>query len=145
MTSIHKSALVPYSAHEMFQLVADIASYSGFLPWCSGARILSHEPGLIVAAIDVAYSGIQKTFTTQNRLHTDSEIEMRLVSGPFSHLQGYWRFQPLDAQASKISLDLEFRFSNKLWGGLFGPAFNQIANSMVDSFHQRAHEIYGKR
>ena len=145
MTSIHKSALVPYSAHEMFQLVADIESYSGFLPWCSGARIVSREQDVVVAAIDVAYGGVQKTFTTQNRLSTDRTMEMRLVSGPFSHLHGYWHFHPLDERASKISLDLEFKFSNKLMDLALGSAFTKIANSMVDSFQQRAVEIYGRR
>jgi coenzyme Q-binding protein COQ10 len=145
VTSIHKSALVPYSAHEMFQLVADIESYSSFLPWCSGARIVSREQDVIVAAIDVAYSGVQKTFTTQNRLSADRAMEMQLVSGPFSHLQGYWHFHPLDERASKISLDLEFKFSNKLMDLALGSGFTNIATSMVDSFHQRAHEIYGER
>ncbi|HLQ27476.1 MAG TPA: type II toxin-antitoxin system RatA family toxin [Acidiferrobacterales bacterium] len=145
MTSIHKSALVPYSAHEMFQLVADIESYGGFLPWCSGARIVSREPELIVAAIDVAYSGVRKTFTTQNRLNADKTMEMRLLSGPFSHLQGYWHFHALDERASKISLDLEFKFSNKMLDLTLGPVFTTITNSMVDSFQQRAVEVYGKR
>ena len=145
MTSIHKSALVPYSAHEMFQLVADIESYGGFLPWCSGARIVSREQDVVVAAIDVAYSGVQKTFTTQNRLSADRTMEMRLISGPFSHLQGYWNFHPLDERASKISLDLEFKFSNKMLDLALGSVFTNIANSMVDSFQQRAVEVYGKR
>jgi ribosome-associated toxin RatA of RatAB toxin-antitoxin module len=145
VTSIHKSVLVPYSAHEMFQLVADIESYRDFLPWCSGARIVSREQDVVVAAIDVAYNGMQKTFTTQNRLSADRTMEMQLVSGPFSYLQGYWHFHPLDEQASKISLDLEFKFSNKLMDLALGSVFTNIANSMVDSFRQRAVEIYGKR
>ncbi len=145
MTSIHKSALVPYSAHEMFQLVADIESYGGFLPWCSGARIVSREQDVVVAAIDVAYSGVRKTFTTQNRLNADKTMEMRLLSGPFSHLQGYWHFHALDERASKISLDLEFKFSNKMLNLTLGPVFTTITNSMVDSFQQRAVEVYGKR
>ena len=136
---------MPYSAHEMFQLVADIESYSGFLPWCSGARIVSREQDVVVAAIDVAYGGMQKTFTTQNHLSADKTMEMQLVSGPFSHLQGYWQFHPLDDRASKISLDLEFKFSNKMLNLALGPVFTNIANSMVDSFQQRAVEIYGKR
>jgi len=145
MTSIHKFALVPYSAHEMFQLVADIESYGGFLPWCSGARIISREQDVVVAVIDIAYGGIQKTFTTQNRLSADRTMEMQLVKGPFSHLQGYWHFHPLDDLASKISLDLEFKFSNKMLDLALGSVFTNIANSMVDSFQQRAVEVYGKR
>ncbi|OGI39755.1 MAG: hypothetical protein A2140_06525 [Candidatus Muproteobacteria bacterium RBG_16_62_13] len=92
MTHIARSALVPYTAHEMFALVADIPSYPKFLPWCGGARILSRDEDLVVASIDVAYKGVHKTFTTRNRLQTDKVLEMSLVEGPFRHLHGNWLF-----------------------------------------------------
>ena len=145
MTLVKKSALAPYSAHEMFSLVADIESYGAFLPWCAGARVLSTDGDVVVAALDIAYSAIQKTFTTKNHLVRDQSMEMNLVDGPFKHLRGYWGFHALDATSCKISFELEFEFSNRLLGFAFGPGFNHIAESLVDSFHHRAEQIYGKR
>jgi len=145
MSTIRKSALVPYSAHEMFVLVADIESYGEFLPWCGGTRVLSRDEDSVAAAIDIAYSGVHKTFTTINRMQTDKMIEMRLVEGPFKHLFGYWGFLALDDRASKVSLDMEFEFSSAMLGLIMGPVFNRIANDLVDSFRRRAEQMYGKR
>lgn len=145
MSTIRKSALVPYSAHEMFGLVADVESYSQFLPWCGGSRILSRDEDSVAAEIEIAYSGVHKTFTTINRMQTDKMIEMRLVEGPFKHLFGYWGFLALDERACKVSLDMEFEFSNAMLGLVMGPVFSRIANDLVDSFRRRGEQLYGKR
>lgn len=145
MTAIHRSALVPYSAHEMFALVADIASYPQFLPWCGGARIVSASEDEVIAAIDIAYGGVHKTFTTRNLLQRDKMMELRLLEGPFSQLQGFWRFAALDERACRISLDLEFEISNKLLGAMLGRVFATLAGDMVEGFHRRAQQLYGKR
>src|SRR3990167_36815 len=114
MISINRSALVPYSAHRMFALVADIPSYSAFLPWCSGARVVSAQGDEVIAAIDIAYSGVHKTFSTRNLMQRDKMMEIRLLEGPFSYLQGFWQFKSLDEHSSKISLDLEFEVANRI-------------------------------
>lgn len=145
MTTIRKSALVPYSADEMFELVADIAAYSEFLPWCGGARVLSRDSNTVTAAIDIAYSGVQKTFTTRNYLTPTTAMQMELLDGPFSRLDGNWRFEALGARESKISLDLEFEFANRLLAFALNSTFSKIADSMVDSFLQRARQVYGSR
>ena len=72
-------------------------------------------------------------------------IEMRLIEGPFRHLDGFWRFEPVGETACKVSLDLDFEFANKLIGMAMGPLFNQIANTLVDSFCKRAVDVFGKR
>lgn len=144
MPSINKHALVPYSVSQMYDLVSKIEIYPEFLPWCSRTQVLERDADQVRASIDIAYSGLNKTFTTQNRLQQNKMIEMRLVEGPFRHLEGYWRFDALNENACKVSLDLEFEFSSKLVGMAMGPVFTQIANSMVDAFCKRAVEIYGK-
>lgn len=143
MTTIHRSALVPYSAARMFDLVADIPAYPQFLPWCSGARVLSTHADEVTAAIDIAYGGVHKTFTTRNLLQRGKMMEIRLVEGPFSHLQGFWQFQALGEHESKITLDLEFEVANRLVGMVLTPVFSSIANQLVDRFHRRAAELYG--
>jgi ribosome-associated toxin RatA of RatAB toxin-antitoxin module len=145
MTTIHRSALVPYSARQMFELVADIPSYPKFLPWCGGARIVSAQEDEVIAAIDIAYSGVHKTFSTRNLLQRNKVMEIRLLEGPFSHLQGLWQFLPLDEHECKISLNLEFEVANKIVGLVLTPVFSNIANQLVDRFHQRAADLYGRK
>jgi ribosome-associated toxin RatA of RatAB toxin-antitoxin module len=144
MKTIHRTAIVPYSAHQMFDLVADIPSYPKFLPWCGGARIVSSQGDEVIAAIDIAYNSVHRTFSTRNLLQRDKMLEMRLLEGPFSHLQGFWHFKALDEQSCKISLDLEFEVSNRIVGLVLTPVFSNIANQLVDRFHQRAVDLYGK-
>ncbi len=142
MPSISKSALVPFSAEEMFRLVNDVAAYPQFLPWCGGSRVLSESEDEVRASVEIAHGSLRKAFTTLNRLQRGKMIEMRLVDGPFKQLEGFWRFQALEERACKVSLDLEFEFSNRLVGMAMGPIFSQIANTLVDSFSKRAREIY---
>ena len=143
MTTIHKSALVPYSAEQMYTLVDDIPAYPEFLPWCSGSKEITRCEDEVEASLDIAHSGVHKSFTTRNRLEINKTIEMQLVEGPFKHLHGIWRFEPLGDAGSKVMLDLEFEFSSKLLGMTFGPLFSKIASSLVDAFIQRAQKVYG--
>jgi ribosome-associated toxin RatA of RatAB toxin-antitoxin module len=143
--SVDRSALVPYTPQEMFELVSDIDSYPRFLPWCHGARILSRDVDEVRARIEFAVAGVTRSFTTRNRHQVNKMIEMHLVDGPFSRLNGFWRFDPLGEEGSKIALFLEYDFSSRVLGMVVGPIFGQIANTLVDSFQQRAVEIYGSR
>ena len=144
MTTISRSALVPYSAAKMFALVDDIPRYPEFLPWCTEARERSRTEEEVEATLALSKAGIEKTFTTRNRLHPHKMIKMRLVEGPFKHLEGYWRFQTLDDEACKVSLDIEFEFTSRLLSATLGPVFSQICNSLVDSFMKRAGDLYGR-
>ena len=145
MTVIKRAALVPYSAAEMYALVADIPSYPQFLPWCAAARLISRGEDVAVAAIDVRYGGLRNSFTTRNVLKKDAMMDMQLVDGPFSHFRGCWRFHALDEHSCKVSLDLDFAVSRRMLNMMFGPVFTRIANQMVESFHQRATQLYGAR
>ena len=145
MELIDRSALVPYSADEMYALVSDILAYPQFLPWCSGTQILSQEGEELSARIDFSVSGVSQSFTTRNQLQPGDEIAMQLVDGPFSTLEGRWWFEPLGDAGCKISLLLEYDFSSKMVSLVVGPVFNKIANTLVDAFQKRAVEVYGKR
>jgi len=143
VTTIHRHALTPFSAEQMYALVDDIEAYPDFLPWCRSANIMSRTEDLVQATLELAKGSVHKTFSTQNRLMPGKMIEMRLIEGPFRHLEGFWQFEALRDDACKISLDLDFDFSSKMVGLMMGPVFNQIANTLVDCFCQRAGVKYG--
>ena len=143
MTVIQKSALVKFSAQQMFDLVNDIEAYPEFLPWCSGSRILKREDDIVEAELVISKGAFKKSFSTRNRIDKGRRMTVSLLNGPFSHLEGTWDFIPLREDASKISLDLEFEMSGKLASLAFGAIFNQICNTMVSSFTARAKEVYG--
>jgi len=145
MTSISKSALVPYSPAQMFALVDGIEIYPEFLPWCRATKVLSRTDDEVRATIELSKGGVEKAFTTCNRNQKNKMIEMRLVEGPFKRLEGFWRFDALGDEGCKVSFDLEFEFASRMLDMVVGPVFSQIANSLVDSFHRRAVEVYGKR
>ena len=145
MTTLHRTALVPYSAAEMYALVNDIESYPNFLPWCRSAKVLDADPDALRASIELAKGPVNKSFTTINRIQKDKMIEMRLESGPFKRLEGFWRFEPLNEQACKIMLDMDFEFSNRVISMALGPVFNEICSTLVEAFHERARQVYGKR
>ena len=141
MYAISRSAIVAFSTEEMYSLVNDVASYQAFLPWCGGSEVLRREPHEVLARVQIAYRGVRKSFTTRNALAPYQRIGMRLEEGPFSELSGNWEFKPLGG-GCRISLDLQFDFANSLVGRVVAPVFEQIANSMVDCFAQRATQLY---
>ena len=143
MARITRSALLMYSAEQMFHLVNDVVAYPDFLPGCTGTRILDEQQLQMIAAVDVSKGGISKTFTTRNTLIIGEQVKMDLVDGPFKMLTGGWTFKALDHNACKVSLDLEFVFSSKLVEVAFGRIFADLVNNMVHSFTLRAKEVYG--
>jgi len=142
MTVVQKSALVKFSAQQMFDLVNDIEAYPQFLPWCSGSRIIKREDNVVEAELLISKGGFKKAFSTRNLIDDGGKITVSLLDGPFSYLEGVWNFMPLREDASKISLDLEFEMSGKLASLAFGAVFNQICNTMVGAFTTRAKEVY---
>ncbi len=142
LTIIQRSALVTYSASQMYALVADVERYHEFLPWCRLVSVLSHEGDQVLARMDIAKGPIHKSFTTRNTMHRDQQIDLSLVEGPFKHLQAYWRFADLGADGSRVSLDMEFEISTRVLRVTLAPVFSEIANSMVDAFCKRAKTVY---
>jgi ribosome-associated toxin RatA of RatAB toxin-antitoxin module len=143
MAHVERSVYVHYSAEQMFDLVADVESYPQFLPWCGGSRVVADREGGVDASIDIAYGGLRTRFMTRNDHRYPEQIRISLVDGPFSALSGAWHFRPLRAGACKVHLALTYEFAGGLLAKAIEPVFNGIANSLVDSFAQRAEELYG--
>lgn len=145
MTSVSRSALVPFSAGQMFDLVEGVEQYPQFLPWCSGTSVGHRDPQTTNATININYRGIKQSFSTENHKQPPELMTIRLVEGPFRALDGEWRFTPLGSDACRIDFRLSYEFSSSLLEKLVGPVFGHIAGTMVDAFLKRADVIYGAR
>ena len=147
MKTVKKSVLIWYSPEEMYALVVDVSAYPKFLPWCDHASVaLQHDDGM-TAEIGIAFGGVRQTFTTRNTQTPGRAVAMQLVNGPFSRLDGQWRFIPLGdgtQRACRVELDLNYGFDNIPLGRLVGPVFDRIAGSLVDAFVKRAEQVYGQ-
>jgi ribosome-associated toxin RatA of RatAB toxin-antitoxin module len=143
MAVVQKSVLLAYSAEQMFALVDNIEDYPKFLPWCGGTEVRQRDGERVVAVLSINYHGVRQSFSTANTNTPPSSIDMKLVEGPFKHLNGTWNFKPLREDACKIEFELHYEFSSRILEQLIGPVFNMIASSFVDSFCKRAEEVYG--
>lgn len=144
MTSVKKSRVVSFSCKQMYELVNDVEQYEKFVPHCSQSIVHHRNEDEVQAALTIAAAGMNKPFTTCNRLQANKMIEIRLIDGPFSHLEGFWRFDEVP-EGCHISFDLEFEFSNRFFSMLLSPIFEQVAEKMLDAFCNRAEEIHGQR
>lgn len=150
MKHVKKSVLLWYSAREMYDLVVGFEQYPQFLPWCDSAEVLERHESGVTARLGLAYAGVRHAFTTRNEHVEAQSVDMRLIDGPFSLLDGTWLFKPLgdpatDRPACKVELDLQYAFSSKALETVVSPVFDRVANTLVDSFVQRAEAVYGPR
>lgn len=143
MKHIKKSACVPYTAAQMFSLVAAIEAYPEFLPACQSAVVHSRTRDEVKASIYFMKGGVSQSFTTLNRCVQDEQIEMRLIQGPFSHLEGMWRFEAIGEAECRVSFDLALEFSSKLIALTIGPVLQKGIESYIEAFCARAKTVYG--
>jgi ribosome-associated toxin RatA of RatAB toxin-antitoxin module len=141
--SVSKSANIPYTAEQMYDLVNDIDSYPEFLPWCTSAKVINRKEESLSATVTLATGKIRQTFSTENRMQVGRRIDIKLISGPFNYLTGYWKFQDTTDHHCHIELKMDFEFKNKLLKLVFNAVFNKFINSLVDSFTERAIQVYG--
>jgi len=143
MAIVNRSIIVPHSPKEMFHLVDAVEDYPKFLPWCKSSTVHSRNEDEVHATLELSGAGMHKAFTTRNLLQINKMIEIRLVNGPFKHLEGFWSFEALE-EGSKICLDMEFEFAGGFMDMIFEPMFHQVTNTLVDAFAKRAEEVYAK-
>lgn len=141
MAQVNKSVLVEHPAEAMFALVDQVEDYPVFLPWCGGAEVKWRDEQTTVATIHIDYMGVKQSFTTENSKQAPSEMNLSLQDGPFSHLQGHWRFHALSESACKIEFALNYTFSSRVLETLLNPVFSHITNTFVDAFVSRADKV----
>jgi ribosome-associated toxin RatA of RatAB toxin-antitoxin module len=145
MRKVNRSALVPYTAAEMFALVDDVASYPDFLPWCDEAEVHQRNDEMVEATLELHKGSVSRKFTTRNSRKEFEAIGLALIGGPFQHLSGGWQFKDLGEAGCKVSLQLEFEFDSTMVDMLFGSFFESTCNSLVDAFTGRAKAVFGER
>jgi ribosome-associated toxin RatA of RatAB toxin-antitoxin module len=145
VTTVTRTALLPYSAEEIFGLVSDVARYREFLPFCIASEVLEQDAATQQARIAFSRLGMSQSLTTRNSLQAHSRIDIEFVSGPFEHLRGCWEFQPLQAVACKVHFTVDFQVQTKFMQFAAATAINQAATQTVDAFQRRAVQVYGKR
>ena len=142
MREVRRSALLPYSATQIYELVADVRRYPEFLPWCTSAALSAEEGEYATATLGLARGLVRGSFTTRNRHQPARSVEMQLIEGPFSLLEGRWDFWPIGEAGVRV--ELVVRFATR---GVFGmltlePVFEQICNQLVDAFARRAKQVF---
>ena len=146
MKTVQKSVLIWYSPQEMFDLVTSVQQYPQFLPWCDHTRVLEQDDNGMLAEVGIALSGIRHSFVTRNLHEPGRRVQMQLVKGPFSRLDGDWRFHTVgdgSQRAARVELLLNYGFDSVTLSKVVGPVFDRIAASMVDAFVKRAEQVYG--
>lgn len=144
MTRISRSALLPYPAAAMFDLVNDIAAYPQFLPGCLGATVHSADADEVTASLELGKAGLRYTLTTRNALQRPQRMRMQLVDGPFRSFSAEWIFTPLGDSACKASLEMQFEFRAGLLDAALGTLFESTARELVNAVCARAEHLYGK-
>jgi ribosome-associated toxin RatA of RatAB toxin-antitoxin module len=142
MALVEKSVLLQFSAEQMFALVDNVADYPQFLPWCGGTNVAVLDEQTIRATVHINYHHVKQSFTTENVRISGQRIDIKLLDGPFKHLDGSWHFIALAPTACKIEFRLHYEFSNKLLEKVVGPVFHYIASTFVEAFIKRAEIIY---
>jgi len=142
MRLIVRNALVPFSAAQMFALVADVSRYPEFLPWCPDAKVEAQSDTELTASILIGFAGLNVRFATVNQLNAPTLMTLSLKDGPFSALEGRWEFEGFAAGGCEVRLCIEFEFSSTAQDALFGVVFEKICDGLIDGFVQRAGDLY---
>jgi coenzyme Q-binding protein COQ10 len=134
---------LPFSAAQMFTLVAEVDKYQDFAPWCMASRITKRESqDIFFADLVVGYRLMRERFTSKVHLEHPDHIYIEYLRGPLKHLKNHWRFIPQDDGSCIIDFSVEFEFKNGVLQRLAEMFFNEVIRRMVEAFEKRAHQVY---
>ena len=147
MTTHSETRVMPYTARQMYDLVADVESYAEFLPWCSAARIRSREPQgeaeVLLADLVISFRVFRERFGSRVTLRPrERRIDTAYIDGPFHHMESAWGFRDVPG-GCEVSFDVDFEFRNRMLQGVVGMVFNDAMRRIVRAFERRAAELYG--
>lgn len=148
MTSHSETRNLPYSATQMYDLVADVASYPEFLPWTSAARVRSVIPGpdgseVMQADLVISFKVFRERFVSRVVLWPEAQkIDTEYLDGPFKHMNSTWGFRDIE-DGCEVSFSVDFEFRNRLLQAAGGLFFHEAMMRIVRAFEARAGALYG--
>jgi coenzyme Q-binding protein COQ10 len=147
MPTHSETRVLPYRAEQMYDLVADVAAYPKFLPWCAAARIRSRTPQgdaeVMLADLVISFKVFRERFGSRVTLHPEQKsIDTEYLDGPFKFLKSTWDFKDIEG-GCEVSFFVDFEFRNALLQGVIGVVFNEAMHRIVRAFEQRAETLYG--
>jgi coenzyme Q-binding protein COQ10 len=134
---------LPYTPEQMFDLVADVASYGQFLPWVTAIRVRSDSPTEMVADMIVGFKGLRETFTSRVVKQRPGHVHVDYLDGPLKHLSNDWCFRSDGKGGVLIDFVVDFSFKNRLFEMIAGQVFDSALRKMIGAFEVRAAELYG--
>ncbi len=134
---------LPFTPEQMFSVVADVALYPEFLPWCKAARVYNQSPDGFEADLVIGFKMFSERFTSKVSLERPSVISVDFVRGPMKYLHNDWRFAADGAGRCRVDFVVDFEFKSRLLEKLIGALFEEAVHRMVLAFETRAEEIYG--
>jgi coenzyme Q-binding protein COQ10 len=134
---------LPYSAEQLFDLVADVERYPEFLPWCLAARIRERKENSITADLLIGFKMVRERFTSRVVLDRPKRVDVSYSEGPFRYLNNHWIFLPQDDGSSIIDFYVDFEFRSRMLQRIIGMLFNEAVRRMVGAFEARARQLYG--
>ena len=146
MTSHAETKYLPYTAKEMFDLVADISSYPEFLPWCAAARVRKEIQKGVIKQIEadlvISFKVFREKFGSRVLLDASKfTIETEYLDGPFRHMQSVWSFNNSE-QGCEVNFNVDFEFKNAMLQSIIGVVFNDAMQRIVRAFERRAADLY---
>ena len=143
MPGIRETRTLPYSAEQMFDLVADVARYKEFLPWVIATRVRSDSETEMVADMVVGFKSLRESFTSKVSKRRPEMIDVIYVDGPLRDLDNEWHFTDLPEGGCRVDFSVEFAFKNRVFEALAGQYFDRAFRKMVAAFEARAEALYG--
>jgi ribosome-associated toxin RatA of RatAB toxin-antitoxin module len=141
MREMHRSALVPYSAEQMFDLIEQVEHYPEFLPWCTRTQLIERSDDIVAATVEVGFRELHIRVTTRNEKRRPEWMAIRMQDGSFRHFFGEWKLLPLGTLGCRIDFSLRYELALHT-ETLAGPLIDRAANQMVDAFVRRAAAVY---
>jgi coenzyme Q-binding protein COQ10 len=134
---------LPYTPEQLFDLVADVARYSDFLPWVAAVRVREDTPALLVADVVVGFKGISERFTSRVAKARPDTIHVDYVDGPLQYLRNDWSFRSDGSGATNLDFAVDFAFKSRLFEMIAGQVFDRALRRMIGAFEERARALYG--
>lgn len=133
--------VLPFTPEQMFDLVADVATYPEFLPWCVATRITSQEGDVMMADMVIGFKMFREKYTSKVTLDRPNRVDVEYLDGPFKYLNNHWIFEPVDGGV-EIDFFVDFEFHSMILQKMIGTVFNEAVQRMVNAFEDRAHVLY---